>query len=80
MCANVDPDHIALLGRWKLDAMFRCLRIQAATHSMNFAQLMLDHGAYTFAPGVHQSVDPVPREANTNIASLLTHDGLFDDL
>jgi hypothetical protein len=52
LCAGVDKDIIQLLGRWKSDAMFRCLRIQATAHSGNFAQRMLDHGTHTFAPQV----------------------------
>ena len=48
LCAGIDSDSVRLLGRWKSDAMLRYLRIQAAAHANNFAQKMLDHGAYTF--------------------------------
>ena len=50
MMAGIDTDHICLMGRWRSDAMFRYLRIQAATHRRGFAQRMLDNGSYTFAP------------------------------
>ena len=53
LCARVNSDSIKLLGRWKSDAMFRYLRIQALAYSVNLAQQMLNHGAYTFSPGVY---------------------------
>ena len=52
LCAGVDKDAIQLLGRWKSDAMLRYLRIQAASHAHNYAQLMLDNGSYTFTPSI----------------------------
>ena len=70
-------DHIQLLGRWKSDAMFRYLRIQVATRS--FSQQMLDHGAYTFAPGTYAQPDPLPQEAPPLVAQLLTHAELYED-
>ena len=38
LCANVGTEAIMLLGRWKSDAMFRYLRVQAATTT--FSQRM----------------------------------------
>jgi hypothetical protein len=79
LCAGVDKDHIQLLGRWKSDAMFRYLRIQAATK--NFAQLMFDNGAYTFAPGVYTpgvfNPDALPQQIPLNIAA--AHQELYND-
>lgn len=81
LCANVDKDAIQLLGRWKSDAMLRYLRIQAHVHANNFAQRMLDHGSYTFAPGTYtaQADMPVPREAPVAFVDLLNHVELYED-
>ena len=76
LCARVDPDAIQLLGRWKSDAMFRYLRIQAAAHAHNYAQLMLDHGAYTFTPTACAR-GAAPKEAPAKIHQLLAHDELY---
>ena len=78
LCAGVDTDIIQLLGRWKSDAMFRYLRIQAHTHSSRLAQRMLDHGAYTFAPQACDRGD-LPQQANpAMMAAVLGHDELYD--
>ena len=74
LCANVSADAIQLLGRWKSDAMFRYLRIQAAT--THYSQLMLDNGSYTFAPQVHAN-GGLPQEAPVAVAQLLQHDELY---
>ena len=74
LCANISADAIQLLGRWKSDAMFRYLRIQAAT--TNYAQLMLDHGSYTFAPQVH-AAGGLPTAAPVPVQALLDHDELY---
>jgi hypothetical protein len=79
MCASVDPDYVALLGRWKSDAMFRYLRTQAASYHQHLSQAMLDHGAYTFAPGAINSPDQLPREAPPKLAELLAHQELYED-
>lgn len=75
MCADVDSDHIALLGRWTSAAMFRYLRIQIATRGLS--QRMLDHGAYTFAPGRDPAKD-LPDQTPTAIQALLAHLELDD--
>ena len=69
LCANVDPDVIKLLGRWKSDAMFRYLRIQASTQAVNYAQHMLDHGNFTFAPNAFQD-QGLPHQAPAAAADL----------
>ena len=79
LCANVDPDSIQLLGRWKSDAMLRYLRVQATLTSNNFAQSMLTHGNYTFAPGINQHVQPLPREVPPSVAAILAHEELYLD-
>ena len=76
LCANVDSDAIMLLGRWKSDAMFRYLRIQAAVHSQEFSQRMLDHGAYTFVPANFES-GGLPQQAPAPVAALLAHTELY---
>lgn len=65
LCAGVDKDIIQLLGRWKSDAMFRYLRVQATSSSGQYSQRMLDHGTYTFAPQApsHPGELPVPVQA-----------------
>ena len=79
LCADIDSDHIKLLGRWKSDAMLRYLRIQAATQRGNYAQRMLDHGDYTFAPGVHALQDGLPNQAPADMAAVLAHHELYED-
>ena len=54
MMAGIDKDNIALMGRWRSDAMLQYLRVQVATHTKNYAQQMLDNGSYTFAPDALQ--------------------------
>jgi hypothetical protein len=71
LCAGVDADVIQLLGRWKSDAMLRYLRVAATANTRNFAQTMLNAGAYTFAPNTYDEAHypPIPREAPTEFAS-----------
>ena len=76
LCAGVDSDHIGLLGRWKSDAMFRYLRIQA--NNQHMSQRMLDHGRYTFAPGAYQRLDALPLQVPALYRDLLQHAELYD--
>ena len=76
LCADIEPDHISLLGRWKSDAMFRYLQIQAATRKLSAA--MHKHGGYTFSPSAYQTMG-LPREAPPSVAALLAHDELYTD-
>jgi len=76
LCAGIDSDHIQLMGRWQSDAMFRYLRIQAATGDLS--QKMLDHGDYSFAPGAHTLPDALPRQAPVAIRHLLAHTELAE--
>lgn len=78
LMAGVDSDHICLVGRWRSDAMFRYLRIQAATTRQSYAQRMLDHGDYTFAPAAFQQGNALPREAPARFHQLLEHSELYD--
>ena len=73
LCADAGADAIMLLGRWKSDAMFRYLRVQAATSK--FSQLMLNHGACTFAPSAC-AARGLPLQAPAAAAALLAHDEL----
>lgn len=81
LCAHVDKDSIQLLGRWKSDAMLRYLRIQAHVHANNFAQQMLDHGSYSFAPGTFTTAAdmPLPQEAPVAFADILAHMEIDED-
>lgn len=78
LCSRVDTDAIRLLGRWKSDAMFRYLRIQAAVHTHNYAQRMLDNGAFTFSPSTYAQLG-LPHQAPDDVAALLHHNDLYAD-
>jgi len=51
LCADVDPDVIRLLGRWKSDTMFRYLFVQARPLVNKFAHRMLTDGDFDLLPG-----------------------------
>ena len=48
LCGNVDSDIIKLLGRWHSDQMMRYLHAQALPITQRFAELMYNHGTYSF--------------------------------
>ena len=75
LCANVGTEAIVLLGRWKSDAMFRYLRVQAAT--ANFSQQMLDAGNFTFTPSVFKRAG-LPNEAPAAVARLAAREDLYN--
>ncbi len=50
LCANVDPDVIRLLGRWRSDEMLRYLHLQAAPLMNDFSRRMLAGGQFTLIP------------------------------
>jgi hypothetical protein len=50
LCADVDPDRIRLLGRWRSDEMMRYLHVQAFPIVAPLASLMVQHGFFTFIP------------------------------
>ena len=79
MCADIDPDYVALIGRWKSDTMFRCLRTQAASYHKHLSQAMLDHGDFTFAPGRHRDPQALPQQAPPRVCELLTHSEAYED-
>lgn len=66
LCAGVDSNATALLGRWRSDAMLRYLRAQAAAYSNHYSQLMLDSGSYTFTPQSFAR-DGLPDEASEDL-------------
>jgi hypothetical protein len=49
-CANVDPVHIQLHGRWRSDEYLRYLHLQAIPKTSNFAVLMWTHGDFAALP------------------------------
>lgn len=51
LCAQVDTDHIRLIGRWRSDEMLRYLHVQAEPFMRDFASKMLSGGAYYLLPG-----------------------------
>jgi len=50
LLANVDPDVIRLIGRWRSDEMLRYLHVQAYPLMKHYAQKMLSAGMYTLIP------------------------------
>jgi hypothetical protein len=50
LCANVDPDKIQLLGRWRSDEMLRYAHVQALPIVAPLASLMVQHGYFTLLP------------------------------
>jgi hypothetical protein len=50
LCAEVDPDKLRLLGRWRSDEMLRYLHIQAYPIVAPLAPLMVRHGHFTLIP------------------------------
>jgi hypothetical protein len=53
LCANVDPDRIRLLGRWRSDEMLRYLTVQAFPVLAPFAAQMVHHGNFALLPNNH---------------------------
>jgi hypothetical protein len=51
LCANIDPNSIQQLGRWKSDATIRYLHIAASPHTQQYARQMLTHGKASSNPG-----------------------------
>jgi hypothetical protein len=57
LCAEIDKDLTQLQGRWKSDAMIRCLHMAAAPIVDKFAQKMLAAGDFSFFPGLETDCD-----------------------
>ena len=72
LVARCDPTNVQLMGRWKSDAVLRCLRVQALAFSHTLAQDMLSKGGHTFnaAPALVDG-QPVPTEAAPFVAAAL---------
>ena len=51
LCARVDTNVIKMVGRWRSDAMFRYLHLQAFPLMRSLAPLMLQAGSFTLPPG-----------------------------
>jgi hypothetical protein len=68
LCANIDPNIIKMVGRWRSDAMFRYLHLSAFPLMRTLAPLMLQAGSFTLPPGQDLPVnaaallDTVPEE------------------
>ena len=80
LCADVDSDHIKMLGRWKSDAMFTYLRVQAATVAHNFSERMLQHGHYTFTPTNANLRFNLPNQARANLIAPVDDDVSYNDV
>ena len=55
--------------------MFRYLRIQSDL--TNFAQLMMDHGAFTFTPTAPQPAQPLPLQMPPDLRLLMLRNKLY---
>jgi hypothetical protein len=58
LCAQVDPDRIRLLGRWRSDEMLRYLHVQAYPVVAGLAPAMITHGQFALIPN---QIHPPPR-------------------
>ena len=75
LCAGNEPTNVALIGRWRSEAMLRYLRTQASPAVRKFALQMLQHAASTFNPATVVSdddddtltYDGIPLEAPANL-------------
>ncbi len=54
LCANVNPDSIWLLGRWRSDKILRYLHVQELPIVFPLATLTVQHGFFTFIPNQPQ--------------------------
>ena len=50
LLAQVDPNVIRLIGRWRSDEMLRYLHVQAAPLMRDYSQRMLNAGTYSLIP------------------------------
>ena len=50
LCARIDPNVIQLIGRWRSQAMFRYLHLQAAPLIHNISLQMLTGGVFDLVP------------------------------
>ena len=60
LLADVDPNIIRLIGRWKSDEMLRYLHVQAAPLMEQYAKKILHGGVYTLLPNALPSATLVP--------------------
>jgi hypothetical protein len=79
LCSGVDANIIQLLGRWKSDAMLRYLRVASLAHTTNFAEGMLQAGAFTFAPGTYDAspTRPLPEQTPAGFLSAVQREALY---
>jgi hypothetical protein len=77
LCAGQEPTSIALVGRWRSEAMLRYLRANITPAAMTFAKLMLTHGNFTFHKKVPPADEATASIINPDQAPAATRD-LFD--
>ena len=51
--AQVDPDTIQLMGRWRSDTILRYLHTTEKSFTEVLSAKMFEHGAYTLIPPDH---------------------------
>ena len=72
LCSNVRPDNIALVGRWRSDAMLRYLRANTTPVTQGFAQKMLANGSFTYN-GTAAVPGGIPEEEFPGIPDQVRH-------
>ena len=53
LVAQVDPDTIRLLGRWRSDTMLRYLHTTVKSFTKGLSAKIFEHGAYALIPPAH---------------------------
>ena len=86
LCAGHAPESIALVGRWKSDAILRYLRTQVDPQVKQFAKDMLAHGHFTFVyddpdgeGALARDLGGIPKEAAPDLAERFDLTGTDDD-
>jgi hypothetical protein len=69
LLADVDPNIIRLIGRWRSDEMLRYLHVQAAPLMQHYAKKMLQGGVYTLLPNTQH----VPQQLLPDVSVVPLH-------
>ncbi|KAL3823120.1 hypothetical protein ACHAXA_006450 [Cyclostephanos tholiformis] len=72
LLAQVDPDVIRLIGRWRSDEMLRYLHVQAYPLMRDYARRMLSSADYTLIPNhliTEHILNPLPMQRVTDLVA-----------
>ena len=53
LIAQVEPDTIRLVGRWRINTLLRYLHTTAKSFTEGLAAKMFEHSTYTLIPPAH---------------------------